>query len=179
MKIVSYPSRPLVYDGHNCGPTVLAALIGQNTDSAVDLMGATTAKGWNGYTNIGHIQRALNSVDIEMVKTKNFDGLDIIPKDIADKNPVLLFIQIDGPWVKKGWRSAYNNTHWALFDNGLVMDVNNITIDDIDTETKTIHPRWIDIDFWHRHVMDNLVDDAYNGTGWYIRSGYNILGERK
>ena len=175
MGIVGYPCRPYVYEEANCGPTVLAALIGQNTDTAIEVMKNTYAKGWHGYTNIGHIKRALESLDIQMVKTKEYDDLSNVPIDIADLNPVLLFLQIEGPWCDKGWRSSYSNTHWALFERGLVMDVNNLGDGDYDPVEKIGHPRWIDIDLWELEVMSYLVEDCYQGTGWHVRSGYNII----
>lgn len=173
--VVGYPCRPFVYDDANCGPTVLASLIGMNTDGAIEIMKDTYAKGWHGYTNIGHIKKALESLDIQMVKTKEYDDLNKIPIYIGSSNPVLLFLQIEGPWCKKGWRSSYNNTHWTLFELGLVMDVNNIWEDNYDHAEKIGHPQWVDISIWEDEVMPHLLSTIDRGIGWHVRSGYNII----
>lgn len=166
MELQGYPFRPSVHEEANCGPTVLAALLGFGTRNACALMNHTYKKGHHGYTNIGHIRSALESKGKTMKKIKEYDELAYI--DYIGDAPLLVFIQIDGPWVEKGWRSAYNHTHWALFHKGHVMDINNSFLGE-----RQFAVPWVPAHKWHRIIMDHIVDGE-GGTGWYVRSAYLV-----
>ena len=163
--IIGYPFSPIVSEEANCGPTALATVLGVDTNEAIELMDSTYQKGWRGYTNVGHIKSALKFKGIEMVKVKTYDNLKNVP---AILKPTLLFIQIEGPWMGKGWRSEYNRTHWAFFHNNRAMDVNN------PPKTDGIRPKWINIGIWNRKIMKFLVGTYFEGSGWHVRVGYEL-----
>lgn len=168
MNLHGHPFQPDIHPEANCGPTVLAALLGIDTKEACQLMDKTYKKGHRGYTNVGHIKAALQSKNIDMIKTKDFDGQRWI--EYSEQTPLLLFLQLDGEWVKKGWRSAYNHTHWALFQNDHAMDVNNIFTLKHNMRTKV---PWVTRTKWHILIMPFLMESE-NCDGWYVRSGYYV-----
>lgn len=104
--LAGYPFSPKVGERANCGPTVLAAILGSDTDEAIKLMDKLYRKGWNGYTNVGHIRAVLEHHGISMIKTKEYKDLITI-----GRKPIALFTQIEGPWMGKGWRAEYTHTH--------------------------------------------------------------------
>ena len=164
--IVGYPFQPKVHEGTSCGPVVLATVLGINTKEAEKLMNETTPKGFNGGTNVGHLRKALESKGLIFhCANRYWNGKTKIPNNVGMDLPVAIFIQIDGPWVQKGWRSAYNHTHWALVNKGMVMEINNKHHSD------PHNPQWVHPEFWET-VMDALVEYIDGATGWYIRGGY-------
>ena len=163
--------RPLLCERANCGPTVLATLLSVSTETAISLMNIAYEKGWNGYTNVGHIRVVLEKRGFEMKKIKDYDGMGpMLPCGMGFKAPTLLFIQLSGPWMGKGWRSEYNHTHWALFQDGMVMDVNNIFEE---TKDKS-RPEWVRQTVWEMIVMPHLMK-VMGADGWKARSGYKII----
>lgn len=161
-RLHGYPYTPMVSERANCGPTVLAAVMGLSTEGAIDLMDKVIEKGWNGYTNINHIRAALKVAGILMVKTSLYDeGMVMNPPT----EPTLFFIQIKGAWTGKGWRSDYNHTHWALGDKRQFMDVNN--------PIYSGHPTWVDHPTWRHSIIPDLVQ-GMDGNGWHVRSAYLV-----
>ena len=156
----------------NCGPTVLAALLGVNTDRAIADMDKHYKNGWHGYSNVGHIRAALVANDIKMEKIRldpemkrsmAIEGLEL-------NTHYLCFIIIDGPWTEKGWRSQYNHTHWALFYKGRVMDINNCGLPSYKDDCRV---PWTSVQEWRDEVVPGII--AWDeGTGWSIRSIYKI-----
>lgn len=170
-RLHGYPFSPKVVERANCGPTVLASLIGEDTDKAMELMDRLYKKSWNGYTNIGHIKAVLNHKRIAMNKTKEFDGLSEITITTFPQAHVLLFLQIEGPWEdSKYWRAAYTRTHWVLGYAARILDVNN-TRNSIDHK----RPRWEWVDTWQDNIMPRIAQSFENSTGgWHVRSAYYV-----
>jgi hypothetical protein len=174
---VGYPFSPNVVEGANCGPTVLAALLGIDTGKAMQLMNKGYPKGWHGGTNVGHIKAVLNHHDIAMKKTKEYDGIRALPEQFPYKTHVLLFIQIEGPWIGKGWRSEYTRTHWSLAYQQRIIDVNNPRI----ASHFYNRPRWVWLYEWEVYVIPSGIatwaktDKHYKGAdGWHVRSAYFV-----
>ena len=164
-KIIGFPYSPKITKPANCGPIVLAALLGTDTAEAMALMNVTYKTGWNGFTNIGHIKSALESKNIEMQKTNIYDKLQIIPHLIE---PTLIFIQIEGPWMGKGWRAEYTRTHWILIHNDNIMDVNN------PKKLDKCHPHWVMRTVWEGTIIPYVIGLYKDGTGWHIRASYQV-----
>lgn len=172
MKIIGYPFSPKVVEKANCGPTVLASLLGVDTDEAMQLMDKVYKKGWNGYTNIGHIKAALEHHGIAMKKTKEYDGIKELTAITFPQAHVLLFIQIEGPWEdSKYWRAAYNRTHWCLGYGIRILDVNNSRV--LGTPTPP-RPRWELFDEWQDEIIPRIVASFDDATGWHVRSAYYV-----
>ena len=172
MNVVGYPFSPKIVERANCGPTVLATLLGINTDEAMQAMDEIYKKGWNGYTNVGHIRAVLEHHGISMIKTKEYEDLMTI-----GKKPIALFIQVEGPWMGKGWRAEYTHTHWALVHNRKVMDVNNIHLDIHDATVLASGgacPPWISRATWEEEVMPAVANSFEGATGWHVRAGYYV-----
>lgn len=163
--IAGYPFSPNITESANCGPTVLATVLGVDTNKAIELMDEYYENGWHGYTNIGHIRAVLEHFNISMTKIK---GLEEESKIFVSNNPMLIFIQIEGDWMGKGWRSEYNHTHWLMQDKCKIMDVNN----PLDSNK----PKWVNVPQWFKDVLPIVLGN--DGTGWHIRSAY-LLKERE
>lgn len=168
-KIVGYPFRPKMVEKANCGPTVLAAVLGVDAGKAIKLMDNNCKKGWNGYTNIGHIKNVLRSKGLTLIKFKDFDNRRHLPTKEENKfnEPIIFFLQIEGHWSGKGWRSDYSHTHYCLLHHEMVMDVNNYTGEN--------SPEWFTINDWDQDVTPFFVDVINKGTGWYIRAAYRVM----
>lgn len=171
-QLIGYPFSPEVGERANCGPTVLAAILGSDTDEAIELMDHTYQKGWNGYTNIGHIKAALKYHDISMNKTKEFDGIKELTITTFPQAHVLLFLQIEGPWEEsKYWRAAYNRTHWCLAYAARMLDVNNLGLS---KDPSCRVPAWIPVRRWQDIIIPRVVALFEGATGWHVRSGYYV-----
>lgn len=167
-KIIGFPYKPEIIKPANCGPIVLAALLGIGTKQAMALMDKTYQTGWHGYTNIGHFKAALEYKGIEMQKTNVYDKLQLIPYLIK---PTLIFIQIEGPWMGKGWRAEYTRTHWILIHQDNIMDVNN------PKRYNGKHPQrpnWETRQYWEKYIIPAVITLYKQGTGWHIRASYYI-----
>ena len=158
---------PLVSEGANCGPVVLAGFLEMDTDPAIELIGKAIGKPWPGFTNIGHIRKALELEGYSMVKIDNLSDEELngsVP--YRYDYPVMFFMQITGPWMGKGWRSEYNHTHWAIISKYGILDVNNRT-EGMD------RAYWIPPESWSTDVMPWLVKQC-EGDGWLVKSCYEI-----
>lgn len=166
MKIHGYPYRPLISEKANCGPTVTATILGISTADAIELMNTSYEKGWNGYTNVGHIRTTLKTRGIKMNKTKHWDGTyHQLPE--APLHPILMFLQVGGPWLGKGWWAEYTHTHWILVHKKMVMDANNPLLHECFS--------WIDSKYWDHEIMRRVVTSWKEGIGWYVRSAYEVM----
>lgn len=157
-----YPYRPVVTEGANCGPTVLAAILECHTSRAMAFLEKYNEKGWGGYTNVNHIRNVLEA------RGRTFDKVDVQELDLMERNRLTAcFLQIKGPWMGKGWRSEYTHTHWALFQFGHCLDVNNPMI-------YGDQPTWISIRDWKRDTMPRIIASYEEGNGWGLRSAYSV-----
>lgn len=171
-QLIGYPFSPKVGERANCGPTVLAAILGSDTDEAIELMNQVYQKGWNGYTNVGHIRAALKYHDISMNKTKEFDGIKELTITTFPQAHVLLFLQIEGPWEEsKYWRAAYTRTHWCLAYAARILDVNNSRVFEPAMPPRL---RWLWANKWQDEIIPRVVALFEGATGWHVRSGYYV-----
>jgi len=160
--------QPLIDDERaNCGPTVLAALLGVSASAAIKDMHEYYNKGWNGYSNIGHIRAALEAHGIQMLKA-DYDEVVFVDHE----KPTLAFINLEGPWTEKGWKSQYHHTHWALLHEKMVMDVNNLAM--LSGAEDEIKVPWVDYASWDLTIMPGLVKNEEHCTGWGFRGFYEI-----
>lgn len=164
-----FPYSPVVTERANCGPTVLASLLGVDTEMAITLMDNLYKKGWNGFTNIGHIKVVLQHAGIPMTKEKGLTGATSLKWGFPNHHK-LIFIQIEGPWEEsRYWRDLYTHTHWVLMYEFKTLDVNN----PYDGDGK--RPIWISTAWWQEEIMPKVVASYQpEGTGWHVRSGYHI-----
>lgn len=157
-----YPYRPVLSERANCGPTVLATILECHSETAIHLMEKHNEGGWNGYTNVGHIRNALKA------RGGSFKKVTVLELDFMDRTRLTAcFLQITGPWMGKGWRNEYTHTHWALFQFGYCMDVNNPLVDG--------KPIWIPISEWKRDTMPRVVASYEGGNGWSLRGAYSAV----
>ena len=158
---------PLISERANCGPTVLAGVLRIDTEPAIELISKAIGKPWPGFTNVGHIRKALELKGYSMIKIENLARAELDGDAVYNKpHPVMVFMQITGPWMGKGWRSEYNHTHWALVTNEGILDVNN-------RDPEMDRPFWLIPSFWANDVMNRLVDSV-GGTDWFVRACYEI-----
>ena len=157
--------RPEFHEESSCGSVVLAALLEVCCQEADMLMDLHSPKGWNGYTNVGHIRNVVEAKNIKMRKFDHIfvDGL----AESSFKHPVALFSQLEGPWEEKGWRSAYSYTHWSLLLGQQVIDFNHRYEEDK-------APRWFASLEWKEDTMQRLVEGTKGCTGWHIRAAYEF-----
>lgn len=159
--------RPLLSERANCGPTALAGFLRIDTEPAIRLISEAIGKPWPGFTNVGHIRKALELKGYSMVKVPNLTKSDLSGDNTFNHpHPIIFFMQITGPWMGKGWRSEYNHTHWALIDKEGILDVNN-------RDTGMLRPFWLIPEFWAKDVMSGL-SEIEGGDGWFVRSCYEI-----
>ena len=162
--------RPALYNEESsCGSVVLAALLNIDCQEAEMLMDLYSKKGWNGYTNVGHIKNVVIRNGIRMYKLKRVNKEKDLQLLYANK-PTAMFIQLEGPWESKGWRSAYSYTHWALLVGNQVMDINNVYY-----EHQINRPIWVARGKWKNEIMKFLVEHTDDCTGFHIRAAYEFL----
>lgn len=156
--------HPELDEESSCGSVVLATILEVCCQEANMLMDLYAKKGWNGYTNVSHIRDVVVRKGLRMNK--------IPVKTLRDyfNNPTALFIQLEGPWEEKGWRSAYGYTHWALGYKINVMDINNMHY-----FSRKV-PFWLPTMYWRSPVMNDLIRGTENATGWHVRAAYEFLG---
>ena len=165
-----YPHyRPLVHKDSSCGSVVLATILRITTQEADMLMDLHAKKGWNGYTNVTHIRAVCEKNGIKMNKV-NFksQGPGIHIKHV--NQPTALFIQMKGPWERKGWRTSYSYTHWALMLHSRVIDINNIYADQEDKR-----PDWLPVQIWIEDAMAHLTNSIDKCTGFQLRAMYEFI----
>ena len=178
-KPAGYPYEPLKapYDvAGPCGPTVLAGVLGVSCHEAIELMKRTNAKGWNGYTNVGHMRAALENKGLIFFKTSAFNDRSELPADTG-KRLTALFIQLEGPWMGKGWRAEYSNTHWILADWD-PEDGCTVILDVAGNFTRDNNLGWLDLETWTNLCIPGLVEWVPKATGWRVRGAYVVV-ERK
>ena len=159
--------RPRVHKDSSCGSVVVAAVLEIDTQEADMWMDTYNPKGWNGYTNVSHMYQVMREFRIEMIRLQK-------PKKAEWRfnytdHPTAIFVQMEGPWEKKGWRSAYNYTHWALMLQNKIMDINNWR-----RESEYGHPVWLDKEEWLELIMPRLCDEVNYCTGHHIRGAYQF-----
>jgi hypothetical protein len=138
-----------------------------STQEADMLMDLYCKKGWNGYTNVTHIRAVCERNGIKMNKV-NFksQGPGIHIKYVSQ--PTAMFVQMKGPWEKKGWRSSYSYTHWALMHYHHVIDINNRYSEGED-------PYWFDTDSWINEALAHLANSIKDCTGFQLRAMYEFI----
>jgi hypothetical protein len=126
-------------------------------------------KGWKGYTNVSHIRNVCEKNSIKMNKLRTIPkGLGIPLSHVTQ--PTALFIQMKGPWERKGWRSSYSYTHWALMHHSSVMDINNFY-----EGQEPGKPMWLPIDVWIEDAMSHLANSIEDCTGFKLRAMYEFI----
>jgi hypothetical protein len=159
--------NPVISERANCGPTVLAAFLHIDTEPAIELISKAIERPWPGFTNVGHIRKALRLKGYEMVKIENLQRCEIDGSMPYERQfPTMMFIQITGPWMGKGWRSEYNHTHWAMINKIGIIDVNN-------RDTEINKAFWVIPEFWAQGIMPCLIRDL-GGEDWIVKSCYEI-----
>lgn len=159
-----YAYKPTLMEGANCGPTVLSAILECHITRAMSYLEEHNEGGWHCYTNVGHLRNVIKALGGTF--KKNNDVVLEWGIDSMDRMKLIAcFIQIKGPWMGKGWRNEYNHTHWALFQYGQCMDVNNPAIGDLIT--------WIPTEEWKRDTLPRIIASYEGGNGWSLRGAYS------
>lgn len=169
--MVRLSSMPQLSKRCNCGPTILAGFLEITGESAITIIEKAINKKWPGFTNVGHLRKALESLGYKMIRDNIFNNTQFDKPNNHDPHiPYFVFIQITGSWMGKGWRSEYNYTHWALLYETYILDVNNRkSLDDI-------RPMWLPIHTWKNEVIPGLIE-TLDGDDWFIKSSYRIEGD--
>ena len=168
--MVRLSSMPQISKRCNCGPTILAGFLEITGESAITIIEKAINKKWPGFTNVGHLRSALESLEYKMIRDNIFNDTQFNKDNSHNPHvPYFIFIQITGSWIGKGWRSEYNNTHWALLYEYFILDVNNRK------SSEDIIPMWLPLFTWKKEVMPNLIK-SMGGNDWFIKSSYRIEG---
>ena len=160
--------RPEVHKDSSCGSVVLAALLEMSTQEADMWMDLYAKKGWNGYTNVSHIRTVCEKRGIKMNLIKPHKP-DFIP---PSHHPMAVFVQMKGPWERKGWRSAYSYTHWALCIQGMILDINSV----LERGRHDPRPEWTNEETWRFTVLAHLADSIKDCNGFKVRAVYEFVG---
>jgi len=168
--MLTLPSyRPIVHKDSSCGSVVLAGVMKISTQEADMLMDLYCPKGWNGYTNVSHIRGVCEKNGIKMNRLKYSGKKPGIPITHVNQ-PTALFIQMKGPWERRGWRGAYSNTHWALMLHSRVLDINNVYANQEDPR-----PTWLPVSIWIEDVMSHLANTIDKCQGFQLRAVYEFI----
>lgn len=141
--------------GANCGPCALAAILGRSVMSVRPLF-ADFAR--HRYVNPTHMKAALDAAGVRWCSTPSayLNGNTLATNGLS-------FIQLDGPWCQPGVpvTVAYRATHWVGSVAGGVYDANA--------------REWLSRAEWEEDVMSLVVEEHPKATGWWVRSGIEVL----